>query len=46
MPVLCIQGLWPHASEVADLVVLLASERAGNVTGAEVLIDTGLVKTL
>ena len=32
--------------EVADLVVLLASERAGNVTGADFVIDGGLVQTL
>jgi hypothetical protein len=31
---------------VADLVVLLAGERAGNVTGSDFLIDGGLVKTL
>jgi NAD(P)-dependent dehydrogenase (short-subunit alcohol dehydrogenase family) len=31
---------------VADLVLLLASDRAGNVTGTGVLIDGGLVKTL
>ena len=32
--------------EVADLVVLLASGRAGNVTGADFVIDGGLVQTL
>jgi NAD(P)-dependent dehydrogenase (short-subunit alcohol dehydrogenase family) len=32
--------------EVADLVVLLAGERAGNVTGADFVIDGGLVTTL
>ncbi len=32
--------------EVADLVVLLASDRAGNVTGSDFVIDGGLVKTL
>lgn len=31
---------------VADLVLLLASGRVGNVTGTDVLIDGGLVKTL
>ena len=35
-----------HAQEVADLVVLLASGRAGNVTGADFVIDGGLVQTL
>ncbi|MEV6651718.1 oxidoreductase [Streptomyces sp. NPDC051219] len=33
----------PH--EVADLVVFLASPRAGNITGAEFLIDGGQIKT-
>ena len=32
--------------EVADLVVLLASNRAGNVTCADFVIDGGLIKTL
>jgi len=32
--------------EVADLVLLLASGRAGNVTGADFVIDGGLVQTL
>ena len=32
--------------EVADLVLLLASRRAGNVTGADFVIDGGLVQTL
>jgi NAD(P)-dependent dehydrogenase (short-subunit alcohol dehydrogenase family) len=31
---------------VADLVLLLASDRAGNVTGSDLLIDGGLIKTL
>ena len=39
-------GRFTHPQEVADLVLLLASDRAGNVTGADVLIDRGLVKTL
>lgn len=39
-------GRFTHPAEVADLVVLLASDRAGNVTGTDVLIDGGLVKTL
>jgi NAD(P)-dependent dehydrogenase (short-subunit alcohol dehydrogenase family) len=33
-------------SEVADLVVLLASERAANTTASDFLIDGGLVRTL
>jgi NAD(P)-dependent dehydrogenase (short-subunit alcohol dehydrogenase family) len=32
--------------EVADLIVFLASDRAGNVTGADYLIDGGLIQTL
>jgi NAD(P)-dependent dehydrogenase (short-subunit alcohol dehydrogenase family) len=39
-------GRFTQPSEVADLAVLLASDRAGNVTGADFLIDGGLVKTL
>lgn len=39
-------GRFTKPSEVADLVLLLASNRAGNVTGADFLIDGGLVKTL
>ncbi|WP_062291964.1 SDR family NAD(P)-dependent oxidoreductase [Demequina phytophila] len=39
-------GRFTQPSEVADLVLLLASGRAGNVTGADVLIDGGLIKTL
>ena len=35
----------PRPQEVADLVVLLASDRAGNVTGADFVIDGGLVQT-
>jgi NAD(P)-dependent dehydrogenase (short-subunit alcohol dehydrogenase family) len=39
-------GRFTEPSEVADLVVLLASERAGNTTGSDFLIDGGLVRTL
>jgi NAD(P)-dependent dehydrogenase (short-subunit alcohol dehydrogenase family) len=39
-------GRFTTPDEVADLVLLLASNRAGNVTGADFLIDGGLVKTL
>ncbi|TFC01036.1 SDR family NAD(P)-dependent oxidoreductase [Cryobacterium adonitolivorans] len=39
-------GRFTTPSQVADLVILLASNRAGNVTGADFLIDGGLVKTL
>jgi NAD(P)-dependent dehydrogenase (short-subunit alcohol dehydrogenase family) len=33
-------------AEVADLVLLLASDRAGNVTGADFVIDGGLISTM
>ena len=39
-------GRFTTPEEVADLVVLLASGRAGNVTGADFVIDGGLVTTL
>jgi NAD(P)-dependent dehydrogenase (short-subunit alcohol dehydrogenase family) len=39
-------GRFTTPEEVADLVVLLAGERAGNVTGADFVIDGGLVQTL
>src|SRR5262244_2998918 len=39
-------GRFTRPDEVADLVLLLASDRAGNVTGSDFVIDGGLVKTL
>jgi NAD(P)-dependent dehydrogenase (short-subunit alcohol dehydrogenase family) len=39
-------GRFTKPSEVADLVLLLASNRAGNVNGSDFMIDGGLVKTL
>ncbi|GAB1824575.1 oxidoreductase [Herbidospora sp. RD11066] len=39
-------GRFTHPQEVADLVVFLASDRAGNVTGTDFVIDGGLTKTL
>ena len=39
-------GRFTTPEEVADLVVVLASNRAGNVTGSDFVIDGGLVKTL
>ena len=38
-------GRFTTPEEVADLVVMLASERTGNVTGANYVIDGGLIKT-
>lgn len=39
-------GRFTEPEEVADLVLVLASDRAGNVTGADFLIDGGLTKEL
>jgi NAD(P)-dependent dehydrogenase (short-subunit alcohol dehydrogenase family) len=39
-------GRFTEPQEVADLVVFLASERSANVTGADFVIDGGLVTTL
>jgi NAD(P)-dependent dehydrogenase (short-subunit alcohol dehydrogenase family) len=39
-------GRFTTPAEVADLALILASSRAGNVTGADFLIDGGLIKTL
>jgi NAD(P)-dependent dehydrogenase (short-subunit alcohol dehydrogenase family) len=39
-------GRFTAPEEVADLVLLLAGDRAGNVTGADFVIDGGLVTTL
>lgn len=41
-----VTGRFTEAEEVADLVVLLAGARAGNVTGADFVIDGGLITTL
>jgi NAD(P)-dependent dehydrogenase (short-subunit alcohol dehydrogenase family) len=41
-----VTGRFTRPEEVADLVVLLASERAGNVAGSDFVIDGGLVTTL
>jgi NAD(P)-dependent dehydrogenase (short-subunit alcohol dehydrogenase family) len=39
-------GRFTRPEEVADLVVMLASSNAGNITGADVLIDGGMVTTM
>jgi NAD(P)-dependent dehydrogenase (short-subunit alcohol dehydrogenase family) len=41
-----VTGRFTRPEEVADLIVLLASDRAGNVTGADFVIDGGLITTL
>ena len=38
--------LFSTPQEVADVVLFLASERSGNITGADVTIDGGLIKTI
>jgi NAD(P)-dependent dehydrogenase (short-subunit alcohol dehydrogenase family) len=38
-------GRFTRPEQIADLVLLLASDRAGNVTGADFVIDGGLVTT-
>ena len=40
-----VTGRFSQPAEVADLIVLLASDRAGNVTGADIRIDGGLITT-
>ncbi len=40
-----VTGRFTRPEEVADLVLLLASDRTGNVTGADIRIDGGLVPT-
>ena len=39
-------GRFTQPEEVADLVLLLASDRTGNVTGADFVIDGGLITTV
>jgi NAD(P)-dependent dehydrogenase (short-subunit alcohol dehydrogenase family) len=41
-----VTGRFTTPQEVADLVLVLASDRAGNVTGADFVIDGGLITTL
>jgi NAD(P)-dependent dehydrogenase (short-subunit alcohol dehydrogenase family) len=40
-----VTGRFTQPHEIADLVVLLASDRAGNITGADFVIDGGLITT-
>jgi NAD(P)-dependent dehydrogenase (short-subunit alcohol dehydrogenase family) len=39
-------GRFTYPQEIADLVLVLASDRTANVTGSDFVIDGGLVKTL
>ena len=39
-------GRFTYPSEIADLALFLASDRAANITGSDFLIDGGLVTTL
>lgn len=41
-----VTGRFTRPEEVADLVLVLVSDRAGNTTGADFVIDGGLVTTL
>ncbi|GAA1993186.1 oxidoreductase [Catenulispora subtropica] len=41
-----VTGRFTRPEEVADLVLYLASDRAANITGSDVVIDGGLVSTL
>ena len=41
-----VTGRFTRPPEIADLVLMLASDRTGNVTGSDFAIDGGLVQTL
>ena len=41
-----VTGRFSRPDEVADLVLILASDRTANVTGADITIDGGLIQTL
>ena len=40
-----VTGRFSHPAEVADIVLILASDRTANVTGADITIDGGLIPT-
>ncbi|WP_328723133.1 SDR family oxidoreductase [Streptomyces sp. NBC_00247] len=41
-----VTGRFTRPEEIADLVAFLASDRSGNITGADFVVDGGLVTTL
>ena len=41
-----VTGRFTRPPEIADLILMLASDRTGNVTGSDFAIDGGLVQTL
>ncbi len=41
-----VTGRFSQPAEIADLVLMLASQRAGNTTGADFVIDGGLITTV
>jgi NAD(P)-dependent dehydrogenase (short-subunit alcohol dehydrogenase family) len=41
-----VTGRFTQPNEIADLVLLLASGRAGNVTGSDFVIDGGPITTI
>jgi NAD(P)-dependent dehydrogenase (short-subunit alcohol dehydrogenase family) len=41
-----VTGRFTRPEEVADLVVFLASDRAGNLTGADIILDGGMTPTI
>jgi NAD(P)-dependent dehydrogenase (short-subunit alcohol dehydrogenase family) len=40
-----VTGRFSQPEEVADIVLLLASDRTANITGADIRIDGGLIPT-
>jgi NAD(P)-dependent dehydrogenase (short-subunit alcohol dehydrogenase family) len=40
-----VTGRFSRPEEVADLVLILASDRTANVTGADITVDGGLIPT-